>query len=318
MISTPSHAPAIKIEILLWVIVTLIAILLRLPALGDPPLNDHEAASALASMAGDDMTFSGLESPLVAVLNAGIFAVTGGTDASARLLPALSGVLLAISPLLFKKRLNSLTALFAASWLAVSPSLVAASRQVAGQSIAALCAVILLALLLDDLVHRRGGKAILIGVVTAVGFLSDDGFGRVLIALAAAYVFMRFTGDSGAAAKINLRESLHLIPWGVAGLAFAAASFLLSTGFLAFPAGLSAIGEQLAAAVSVFWREDPAATMPIFSLLAYEAFLLVLGLIAVGRFASASSPCSRFLAGWAGASLMIALLARSGAALDSD
>lgn len=116
----------------------LIALAFRLIGLGHLPLNDAEARVALEALRLAD----GLKQTLSP--NAGYILFTipvfflygGGTDALARLIPALVGSALIFAPLLFRDRLRPRSSLILAFFIALDPGLIAISRQAASPILA--------------------------------------------------------------------------------------------------------------------------------------------------------------------------------------
>lgn len=125
----------VDIEQILWILAASFALLLRLLHLGGLPLTDWEAANALQAF---DWIRSGMipsGSQPGYVLTAGLFfQLFGSSNFAARLIPALAGSLLALSPYLFRKSLGRWPALIAAFGLALDPALAAISRQADGAS----------------------------------------------------------------------------------------------------------------------------------------------------------------------------------------
>ena len=82
----------ITIEHLLIGAVFMLALLVRFIHLGQPPLNDYEAAPALQAMniASGKETMIG-DQPAYVMLTAGLFRLFDATDFGARLWPALAG-----------------------------------------------------------------------------------------------------------------------------------------------------------------------------------------------------------------------------------
>ncbi len=129
-----------------WSAILVIAALLRVAALAWPPLTDREAGLALAAAQGTPSTSAFWEGDSVAVaaspayhaLTGILFGVFGARDASARILPALSGVLIVLLPLALRDRLGRAPAALAGLTLALSPTMVGASREAAGPAFAVL------------------------------------------------------------------------------------------------------------------------------------------------------------------------------------
>lgn len=132
----------------LWLIVLALLGLaagLRLVDLGWAPLSDLEAGAALAAAAGTpaQSPFWSIEAvgPFTAAyttLTAGLFALLGGSDALARLVPALAGVGVAALPLLLAGRIGWTAAIGGSAALAISTAALFVSRTAGGAALAAL------------------------------------------------------------------------------------------------------------------------------------------------------------------------------------
>ncbi|TLN00403.1 hypothetical protein FDZ74_16645, partial [bacterium] len=172
-----------QIERILWILAISLALLLRLLKLGAAPLTDWEASNALpvfqwvksgAVPAGSQAAytlFSGLT-----------FFLTGASTDAARLIPALTGSLLVLAPLAFRRQLGRWPALIAAFGLALDPLLVANSRQADGS----IWAIAFTLFALGFLLNRRSvlagicfGLALLGGPSLWLGWL---GLGLALVA----------------------------------------------------------------------------------------------------------------------------------------
>src|SRR3990172_9474325 len=118
----------LTVEALAWAAILLLAAWTRLAVLGRLPLGDFEAVEALAVAAssGGARLFWEQESPNVTprshVLTGLLFATFGPSDALARIIPALAGVGLVMTPVLARKSLGRGPALVAGLILLLSPS----------------------------------------------------------------------------------------------------------------------------------------------------------------------------------------------------
>ena len=126
-------------------IILIIACCLRFCSLGKYPLNDDEALSALAAaqgtsyasafVIGDDLTKS---QPAYESLTRLVFQIFGASDLSARLVPAIAGVILALTPLLAWRVIGLPAAVVWSLLLAISPIFVTTSRSASAASLAAM------------------------------------------------------------------------------------------------------------------------------------------------------------------------------------
>ena len=125
------HSPGLLTAIAAGGIIGLAAVL-RFWQLGIRTFHDDESVYSLVSRRmADGAGFEHvpeLHGPLPIALTAGVFRVLGDSDVTARLAPAVAGVLLATLPFLFTRFIGRPGAVAASLLLAVSPSLVYYSR----------------------------------------------------------------------------------------------------------------------------------------------------------------------------------------------
>ena len=129
----------LTVEKALWILVVVAALALRLFRLGAAPLSAAEAREAnLALHAASGQGFPTANyNPVLITANGLLFALFGTSDFLARLLSALFGAVLVLSPWMLRRQLGRVGALAAGVYLAVSPTALAVSRQLAGTGIAA-------------------------------------------------------------------------------------------------------------------------------------------------------------------------------------
>ena len=156
----------IRVEPLAYGLVALVALLLRAVQLGHAPLSTGEAGQALAALRFvEDGIFNSraIHSPLAFAGTALSMALFGATDAAARLVSMLAGVGLALTPGLFRRELGRSGALIAATWLAISPVAVGASRRLNGVTLAMLALLVALAATRNLLAGRSRRYAVVTG-----------------------------------------------------------------------------------------------------------------------------------------------------------
>ncbi|MHB1481262.1 MAG: hypothetical protein ACYCXH_02960, partial [Bellilinea sp.] len=168
------------------ILASILAFGIRFVLLGKQPLSDLEAVNALQALnlaGGGEITGSS-EAGYVGFTSIWFF-LFGAGNFGARLLPALSGTVLAMSPWLFRKQLGERAALLLCFGLALDASWAAVSRQAFGMSWAALFTVLALAALLNT-------KSALLGVFTALAILGGPSFWQGAIGLGAAALIFNF------------------------------------------------------------------------------------------------------------------------------
>lgn len=164
---------------LIFAVVIVLAVGLRLPGLDWPPLSDAEAEMALPALSQSArpapfLEFEGASPPksgLYQVLTMVAFHLFGAQDETARLIPAIIGVLLVGVPFLLRGRVGVGRASLTALLLTISPTLVASSRSVQDAGMGAFGLTLLLALLLTSHGEARDPwlPAIAIGVAISAG-----------------------------------------------------------------------------------------------------------------------------------------------------
>ncbi len=137
---------ALTVEVALYAALALVAFLTRVLILGAAPLDVNEARQALASWNfANNIADPFTGSPLLFSGNALLFALFGGNDFAARLLPALFGTALVLVPALLRREIGRVGALLASVLLILSPSVTFFSRNADGVVIATTCALAALA-----------------------------------------------------------------------------------------------------------------------------------------------------------------------------
>ena len=278
----------IKRESILYVIAFILAVALRFIQLGALPLSDTEAEWALQALRVAQGTRPLLgPQPIYILPTSLLFFLFGTSNFLARFLPALTGSLLILVPYLFRERLNPVSSLLLAFFLALDPGLVSLSRQ-AGSLIPALTFVLLAWAFWWNERPRAagvfGGLALLAGPSVWAGLL---GLGltwllRHTMELPPASAGEEKQTDTPAASESAgsvRRENLK------AALTFGGATILLGGSmFFLSPNGLSAWLNALPVYLTGWVRPSGVSgSRLIFALLAYQPLALMFGLIAVVR-----------------------------------
>lgn len=171
-------------SVLLWLALA-IAALIRLSALGSPPLTDREAELALQAWQIAQGKATAIQSyPLEVLGSAALFFLFGSSNFWARFLAAASGVVLILEVISLRRRLGTPFTLILAFALALDPALVAQSRQM-GSVMPALAALGAVALFAGQ---RRWGW---LGFALGLGVLSGPPFwfgGLLLLLVTGAFM----------------------------------------------------------------------------------------------------------------------------------
>ncbi len=318
--------PVVTLETAGYIGLAFLAAALRLYQLGAAPLSAREASEALAAwrLVHPGVSLPTPTSPLLFGVMAFLFAIANASDGAARLLPALAGSALVLTPALFRQGLGRGGALMAAAILALSPSMIYASRLASSEVLALLCGVILVAALLAAL-RSENGRWLYIGAVAlGLGLVSGPLIYSILVVgIFTGLVLWSQASDEARANVLAAYTNIRNTPGLVARLAatLAVTFFLGATALMAFPAGLGTAGDILANWVTGFAGTRWIA-YPLQLLALYEPLALMLGiggLIMVesgerqrGKGAPVLSTWPRIVGVGALAALVLMLLRRGG------
>ncbi len=300
---------------LLFLLVLLLAGAMRFVQLAAIPLRQDEAEAALATWSywhGADAAGVPLSSPAYFTVQTPLIGLFGGaddamsSDALARLIPALAGVLVVILLWSAREALGLVGSLGAAFLLAVSPMTALISRQAGGDALALLA---LVALFIGALRFRlEGGRRwpVLAAVALGFGLATSPLFYTGLLALVAGWLAHR----RGAPAAGHDGEGLN---WRCFALISAAVFLGTATCLLLRPAGLGGAAAQLGHWLAAFALPANLRGFfaPVALLARYELAAVTLGAGALVWGLWRGYPLPRFLAHWTVAALVL-LLAQPG------
>lgn len=265
-------------EPLLWTVLLILAAAVRLVGLGALPLSADEAAQALAALRAvrPGVLSPGTVSvpPLLFHLNAFLFALFDGSDGLARLVPALCGVGLVLTPLLLRRYLGCWGALGSGLMLALSPTVLAYSRTLDGAVPAAFGVMLLLGATARYLDSWRPVWPVLGGLGLALALTAGPAawglLAGLILALGAGLYIWR---DQVAWYWPMIRPAL-----GRGLAAFGLGLLIFGAGLGFHPAGLAAAGEQF-----LRWlNANPSALSSAPRILASEPLILTAGLVGAG------------------------------------
>ncbi|MGC9521391.1 MAG: hypothetical protein ACP5HG_05855 [Anaerolineae bacterium] len=266
-----------------WVGVLALAVISRMVALPTTPLAPVEALRAVASLhAVEGQGWSGaatdarvIESPLLLVGNAVLFAVFGAGDGLARFLPALAGIGLVAFPLLWRRQLGGIGALVAAGVVLVSPLALFAARRVDGATVGILGAALVVTVLIRSVLEdpapsprqalMMSGDECFLALGIALGLLGGPAFYDLLLPGLIVWFVLR-RSRAGSVAALRWRRSL-LVSIG--------AAWLISIGFGLHWSGWSGLAEGAAAWLAGWQRQAGSGSGPFLLLALYEPFLLI-------------------------------------------
>jgi hypothetical protein len=324
MQNTMTQAQPITIR-LEWVAVlalALFSLVLRLASLDVVPMNPVETAPALAAWRSVSPDASGsalvADSPLVFWSQRLAFGLLGGELFTARMLTALAGVALGLTPLLFRDLLGQNRVLILALLLTVSPLILTASRMSSEMVWALLLALLgLWAVWRFSVVRLPAygiGATVLFG---AMAFLSGPGgllLTVILIAAAALALWLMPEGDDTGDRLALLRDW----PWRSGLLVAALVVAVVSTGFLLYLSGLSMLGELLNTFLTGLTQSQPDAPLffPLLVALFYEPWLWLLAGVGVFMLVRQDrmTLIERFLAMWVVVGVIVSVVYAGGTA----
>jgi 4-amino-4-deoxy-L-arabinose transferase-like glycosyltransferase len=278
--------PIVSAEALLYIAILLLAAWLRLSELDILPLADAEAARALnaasltphASPFWQDSNSITVVEPAYYFLTTIVFHLFGASDANARIVPALAGLALVLTPLLVRRRIGRATALVVSALFAISPVLLTTARTASGASLAGLGLVGALALLLGE---DKGptGKVRARWAAAGLGFALAAGpsvfHGLLSLGLGATLVYASQPERRSWRSLIISTENRRLGLWITLGVMLGVAG-----GFGLALSGLAGLAESLGKwFLGWLARGDTRSLTELAMLAAYEPLVLVFGVV---------------------------------------
>ncbi len=306
----------LTVERVIWGIVIAIAAFVRLNDLAWTSLSDSEAALANAALGLFNLNASAAthSSPLLVGLSGVLMAIVGASDAAARVVPALAGLVPVVLTYRLRPLLGRVGALVTALIVAFSATYLYSSRTVNGDSVAFAGIYIALVGLYECVTNRTARSVYVLAAGTAVALISSPIAYTVLLIVA---VF------AGIAMLLRARRVVDVSDWdmafyvlrgtpGVAERALAVFALVFAGGATA--ALLNPGGLQAAANVGADWlgawvaapNRTPAYVLDL--LVRYELLPTVFGLAGLLFWLSRGDRLSLFLAWWLGAAVTIYIL----------
>jgi uncharacterized protein (TIGR03663 family) len=322
----------LTVERALYLCLGLLALMARLYALDRRPMQPQEAHQALASwqlLQGQSAETAGC-SPLVLTANVVLFALFGANDASARLLPVLSGTMLVLLPYGLRRWLGREGALIGSALLAFSPLLLFNARYLDGATPAAAGMLLLLIGLGYWSEGRRSGMIHVASAGLATLLLAGPQAYTLLLIVATFGILIAVSGRRGPlSAQRAEGDGPHMAPcvshptrddWSAAlrqaGISLTLILGFVATCFLLNPSGLQALLDLLPAWGRGFiTATDGLPWMQYLALLPlYDPLVLVAGLAGLALACRERDPLGLFLSYWALAALVLtSLMAGRGA-----
>ena len=278
-VETPQTGVIVTTEAVLYAAILGVAAVLRLWNLAASPLSTREAAQAIAAFNGAPMPTGG--SPLLFGINQLLFGIFGTTvnDSGVRLAAALLGTIMVLLPFLFRSAIGRYGALAAALMLAISPTMVVASRSLDGSIVAAVCALAAIGFGLRYFTTQQ--RIDLIGLAVAIGLGLTSGPGVmtiVVILIPALWIVYRWIASDDDRAKLQqLRQESHTLRDAV--LIGGVTCILAATTLFLRPTGVAGVPEMFSAWLGAWSAVDSIGALRVFQILiVYEPLILLFGL----------------------------------------
>jgi hypothetical protein len=204
------------------------------------------------------------------------FVYGGGTDFLARFIPALTGSLLVLAPLLFADRIKPRAGVVLAFFLALDPGLVALSRQIASPILA-------LTFLLLAFGFYNQHRTNLAAAFAALALLGGPSIWLGVLGLVIAWGILRFL-NSRRAQSSTFPPEPSTFDLRLAAIPFLATFLVAGTLFFIVPNGLSAALASIPTFIGNWMSPSilPASRL-LFSLLVYQPLGLLLTIFAIIR-----------------------------------
>jgi uncharacterized protein (TIGR03663 family) len=270
----------ITLEVVLYAAILGVAALLRFLNLEAAPLSAREAAQALAALNGTTIPAGG--SPLLYAVNQILFGVFGATvnDTGVRIVPAAIGTMLVLMPGLVRAQIGRYGALSASLMLALSPTMVLASRSLDGQIVVAACAFAAIAFGVRYFTVQHSLD--LIALAIAIGLALTSGPGLLTAALVITpgllIAYRWIASDEDRMRLRELRQNAAALRTAL--IAGSMAFFLAATVLLLRPGALANVPESLSAWMAAWQQADVVSALRLFQiLLLYEPLIVCFGLL---------------------------------------
>jgi uncharacterized protein (TIGR03663 family) len=239
----PARARRPRGELIAYVVLVAVALALRFYDLGDRPFHHDESQDAYFSWIffknGDYQYNPLLHGPLRFYLTAVMYALFGASDFTARLAPALMGVLMVPMPYLLRHQIGRVGAFSAAVLLAIGPSYLYFSRFAREDIYIASITLALLVVTFRFLDRPRRHQPALIGGLLALSFATKES--TFITVFVAGTFFLAVLVSRHRDRVIEPVRAVGLEAWGWALAAFVAAYTATFTTFLTHPEGVKGL-----------------------------------------------------------------------------
>jgi uncharacterized protein (TIGR03663 family) len=232
-----------RAELAAYGLLLLAALALRLFDLADRPFHHDESQDAFFSWIfftdGEYEYNPLLHGPLRFYLTAGVYAVLGDSDFTARLAPALMGTAMVPLPYLLRHQLGRAGAFAAAALLAFGPSYLYFSRFAREDIHIAAITLAMLVVAFRFLERPRRHQPALFGALLALSFATKES--TFITAFVAGTFFLAVLATRHRDVLVRPVRAVGLEAWGWALAAFIGVYTLLFTTFLTHPEGVQGL-----------------------------------------------------------------------------
>lgn len=302
----PAHAltsrsvvESITLERAAYVLVAILALVLRLTNLDARPLTPAEAQSAAAAWSFlNGQPVGEYSSPLLVTLDWFVFFLFGAFDLTARLAPAALGTLLVFLPLLARHSLGRTGAFVAAVLIAISPTILFFGRSLSGVDLAVGGALAAL-LLLNEYRHTTSVRALYFAAFLGASSLTADAAAFTVLIGGSIYFIVavllgRRSGNEDTTTETAQAVGILSRPLVRAAILFVATYVLTATTLLLNRDGLGSafnlLGDWTAALAGL-----GNFISPLNMLLVYEPVPLIFGLAALALVLSIRGESARVM-----------------------
>jgi uncharacterized protein (TIGR03663 family) len=239
----PAGARRPRGELIAYAVLVAVALALRLYDLGDRPFHHDESQDAYFSwIFFKDHTYEYdplLHGPLRFYLTAGVYALFGASDFTARLAPALMGTLMVPLPYLLRRQLGRVAAFAGAVLLAAGPSYLYFSRFAREDIYIAAITLALLVAVFRFLDRPRRHHPAVIGALLALSFATKET--SFITLFVAGTFFLAVLATRHRQRLLAPVRGVGLDAWGWGLAAFVGVYTLLFTTFLTHPEGVQGL-----------------------------------------------------------------------------
>jgi hypothetical protein len=292
----------LKNQVVLFSLAFLFALLFRLLLLGKTMLSDGESLLALQAM--NNVAFpvnAAISNPAYITLTRFLFFVFSPSNFSARLISALFGSLLVLTPIFYRKWLGEKTAVLLAFLLALEPALFALSRQADSTTLAITATLIAMGTFLN-------GQFVLSGISLAFAILGGPVFWPFALSVFLAALWSGVFSKKNSFSIFPELSRSSLISFLIG---FVPALILVGTSWFLDPQLLSGIPASLTAFFAPpALPENPLITFILMlgAGIIYLPVYWIVGIIGIIRAIRSKDALDMFLSRWLLIGFVIALL----------